>query len=273
MSAVYAGGWPARLWGLVPGATRVKIERHEMVVGREAGRPPLRAAFISDIHIGPTTPHRLLDRAFAVLEEAKPDLLLLGGDYVFLGATADRVRELNDRVCSIGAQSKIAVLGNHDFWARPARLETALSAAGTLVLINESVRLPPPHDDVGVVGLDDPFTSHDLADPAARQQAVDAALGRIADARVRIAVCHAPDGLRWVQGRGVHLLLCGHTHGGHLALPGHRPLFIPSPLGRRYPYGLHDIDGLTLFVSRGVGGSIVPFRTWAPPDVALFTIL
>ena len=41
-----------------------------------------------------------------------------------------------------------------------------------------------------------------------------------------------------------------------------------SPMGRLYPWGFHDVDGLQLFVSRGVGGSLVPVRTWAPPDVA-----
>jgi uncharacterized protein len=272
LAALYAGGWPAKLWQAFPGATRVRLERHELVVGRDPGRPPLTVAFGSDFHLGPTTPARTLDNAFRLLREAKPDVLLLGGDYVFLGATQARVRELNDRVATVPADLKIAVLGNHDFWARPARLEVALSAAGTVILVNEGLRLAPPHDDVGIVGLDDPFTALDEGDQASRQRAVDDALEKIAGAQVRIAVCHSPDGLNWVRGRGVHLLLAGHTHGGHVALPGYRPVFVPSPMGKRYPWGRHQVDGTTLFVSRGVGGSLVPFRTWAPPDVAVFRI-
>jgi predicted MPP superfamily phosphohydrolase len=272
LRVLYAGGWPAKVWRFFPGATRVRLERHELTVGREPGRPPLTLAFGSDFHLGPTTAKQTLDNAFALLREARPDVLLLGGDYVFLGATQSRVRELNDRVATVPADLKIAVLGNHDFWARPARLEVALSAAGTITLVNEALRLPPPHDDVGVAGLDDPFTSLDEGDFASRQAAVDQALEKIADARVRIVLCHSPDGLSWVRGRGVHLLLCGHTHGGHVALPGYRPLYVPSPVGKTYPYGRHEVDGTTLFVSRGVGGSIVPFRTWAPPDVATFVV-
>jgi predicted MPP superfamily phosphohydrolase len=272
LNVVYAGGWPAKAWGLFPGATRVRLEQHELVVGREAGRPPLKLAFGSDFHLGPTTPRETLDHAFDLLRDAKPDVLALGGDYVFLGATPERVQELNDRVATVPADLKIAVLGNHDFWARPARLEVALSAAGTIILVNEGLRLPPPHDDVGIVGMDDPFTSLGVGDFASRQRAVDQALEKIADARVRIAICHSPDGLNWIRGRGVHLLLAGHTHGGHVALPGYRPLFVPSPIGKLYPWGRHQVDGTTLFVSRGVGGSIVPFRTWAPPDVAVFVV-
>jgi uncharacterized protein len=271
LSAVYLAGWPGKLWALVPGATRVRLERHALAVGREPGRPPLTLAFASDFHLGPTTARQTLDNAFRLLREADPDVLLLGGDYVFLGATPDRVRELNDRVATVPADLKIAVLGNHDFWARPARLETALSAAGTVILVNEALRMPPPHDDVGIVGLDDPFTSLSQGDRQSRQRAVEDALERIADAPVRIAVCHSPDGLEWVRGR-VHLLLAGHTHGGHLALPGYRPVWVPSPLGKIYPYGRHEVDGTTLFVSRGIGGSLVPVRTWAPPDVAVFVV-
>ena len=257
---------------MLPVSRRVRLERHELAVGRDGGRPPLTIAFGSDFHLGPTTAQATLDSAFALLRAARPDVLLLGGDYVFLGATQDRVAELNDRVATVPAEMKIAVLGNHDFWARPLRLEVALSAAGTVTLVNEALRLPPPHDDVGIAGLDDPYTSLDEGDFSSRQKAVDEALGKIADARVRIALCHSPDGLSWVQGRGVHLLLCGHTHGGHVALPGYKPIWVPSPMGKTYPFGLHQVDGTTLFVSRGVGGSMVPFRTWAPPDVAVFTV-
>ncbi len=272
LSVLYAGGWPGRLWGLMPAASRVRLVQHDVVVGRDPGRPPLRVGFISDIHVGPTTSSRTLDRAFALLHDAAPEALLLGGDYVYLGATPERVRELNDRVTRVHAGTKIAVLGNHDFWARPARLEAALSAAGTIVLVNEAMRLPPPHDDVAVIGLDDPYTSRNEPDHPARERAVQTALAHAAEATVRVALCHAPDGISWVRGRGVHLFLCGHTHGGHIALPGFRPLLVPSPMGKLYPHGLHQVDGLQLFVSRGVGGALVPFRTYAPPDVAVFTI-
>lgn len=270
LSWLYAGGWPARLWARFPGATRVHlVERRIEVPGREKGRPPLRIAFASDLHLGPTTPSALLDNAFGLLHAARPDILALGGDYVFLGATQDRVRELNDRVLGVEAPLKVAVLGNHDFWARPARLEVALAGAGTIILVNEAWRLPAPHDDVAIIGLDDPYTSEDRA---AGKAAVDAALAEVADAAVKIALCHSPDGLMWLRGKGVHLMLCGHTHGGHLALPGGRPILMPSPMGRLYPWGFHEVDGTSLFVSRGVGGSLVPIRTWAPPDVGVFVI-
>jgi len=273
LSVLYHGGWAAWLWARVPGACRVGLIEHELLVpGREAGRPPLRIAFASDLHLGPTTPREVLDEAFARLRSTQADVLALGGDYVFLGATTERVHELQARVQQVPATVKLAVLGNHDFWARPEHLEDALTKAGVRVLVNDSIRLPPPHDDVAVIGLDDPLTSWGVEERITLQEGLDAALARVAGVPIKIAVCHSPDGYPEVKGRGVRLLLAGHTHGGHIALPGYRPLWIPGPHGRLWPFGRHEVDGLTVFVSRGVGGSIVPCRTYAPPDVALFTL-
>ena len=262
MRRVYFGGWPARLWAKVPGRTRVHRVEHEVVLGRETGRPPLRIAFASDLHIGPTTPHEVLDNAFALLAEARPDVLALGGDYVFLGALHERVAELKRRVAAVPAPLKVAVLGNHDFWARPERLADALSEIGVEVLINRALRLAAPHDDVAIVGLDDPVTGKVAA----------GAVHQAADVPHKLALCHSPDAIYALRGTDISLLLSGHTHGGAICLPGHRPILMPSRAGRVYPFGRHQVDGFTLFVSRGVGGSLLPIRTYAPPDVAIFTI-
>jgi len=74
-----------------------------------------------------------------------------------------------------------------------------------------------------------------------------------------------------VQGRGASLMLCGHTHGGQIALPS-GPVVVHGPLGRRWPAGFHDADGVPLFVSRGIGAVDLPLRAWAPSDVALLEI-
>lgn len=264
LRVVYAGGWAGRAWGRVPGATRVRVVAHEyaMLPG-PPDRAPLRVAFASDLHIGPTTPPALLDRAFALLAHLAPDVLVLGGDYVFLDATVARAAELERRVRAVPARTKVAVLGNHDLWTEHGRLEEALARAGATVLVNDALRLPAPYGDVAIVGVDEPWTG---APDAAR------AFAAAGDARLRLAVCHSPDGLPLVQGRGASLLLCGHTHGGQVALPGHRPIVVPSRTGKAYPFGVHDVGDLVLFVSRGLGGVEVPFRTWAPPDVGLFTL-
>lgn len=263
LERAYAYSWPARVWSLLPGACRVRLVQHVLPVSRP-GRPRLRLAFASDIHIGPTTPPATLDNGFALLERAAPDVLVLGGDYVYLEATRERVAELAARVAAVPAKTKVAVLGNHDLWTHHHRIEDALRDAGVTILVNDAVRLPPPHDDVAIVGLDEPSTGE--PDGA---RAVAAA----GDAAVRLAVSHSPDGFPYLAGAGVSLLMCGHTHGGQVALPGHRPIIVHSRHGRQWPHGLRDSGaGFPVFVSRGMGTVGLPFRTYAPADVALFTI-
>jgi predicted MPP superfamily phosphohydrolase len=258
---LYAGGWPARVLGCIPAATRVWPVRRRLAFGR-GGRAPLRLAFASDLHVGPLTPPQLLEEAFRVLASFAPDVLVLGGDYVFLDVTRRAAAVLERLVASVPAPTKVAVLGNHDLWTDNVTIERALAAGGARVLVNEAARLPPPHDDVALVGLDEPWTGQP---DAAR------AFGACGDASVRIAVAHAPEGVPHVQGRGASLMLCGHTHGGQVALPS-GPVVVHGPLGRRWPAGFHDADGVPLFVSRGIGAVDVPLRAWAPSDVALFEI-
>jgi predicted MPP superfamily phosphohydrolase len=257
---VYAGGWPARVLDFVPATTRVREVRHELGVGR-AGRAPLKLAFASDLHIGPLTSPRLLDRAFEALAAFEADVLVLGGDYVSLEVTAAAGERLRQLVASVPAATKVGVLGNHDLWTDHGLVERALAAGGVRVLVNESLRLPPPHDDVAIVGLDEPWCG--APDP-------DRAFADVT-APVRVAVTHAPEGHPFIAGRGAALMLCGHTHGGQVALPS-GPVVVYGPLGRKYPTGLYDVDGLHLYVSRGLGNVDVPLRWNAPAEVALFTL-
>nr|MCU0687091.1 metallophosphoesterase [Polyangiaceae bacterium] len=228
------------------------------------GRRPLRIAFLSDLHLGPTTSPATLDRAFAIVDGLEPDVVLLGGDYVFLEATPALADELAARVGALRAPTKLAVLGNHDLWTDHDRLQRALERAGARVLINDAARLPPPFDDVAVIGLDDPWTG----EPDAVR-----ALAAGAGAQLTIALCHSPDGLAFARGRGIDLMFAGHTHGGQIALPGPRPVVLPpGPYSKQLPFGLHRVEGTWVFVSRGVGATELPMRTFAPPDVALVTI-
>jgi hypothetical protein len=263
----YRGDWPARVWGQLPGRTRVRVEHHTLAV-RAPGRTPLRLAFASDLHIGPTTPVALLERAFDAMAAARPDVLALGGDYVFLEATPARAELLARLVARVPAAVKIAVLGNHDLWTHHARLEAALRRACVSVLVNDAVQLRDTalgaaHDDVALVGLDDPWTG------APDRAATLAAAG---SAAVRLAICHAPEGTTHLAGE-VALMLCGHTHGGHVALPGGTPILVPGPLGRRYSSGVFDVRGTTLIVSRGLGGIELPLRSYAPPDVRIVDVV
>lgn len=257
---VYRRDWPGRLWGLTRRSQHVRVvetnvERRDI--------PPLRLAFVSDLHIGPTTSPKTLARAFELLAEAKPDVLLLGGDYVFLHGTPEKARMLQRLVERVKARDKFAVLGNHDLWTTHEHLENALSEAGVRLLVNASSRLSEQYNGVAVVGIDDPWTG---APNVAR------AFEGAENAAIVFVLCHAPEGLPLCAGRSFSLYLCGHTHGGHVATPLGAPV-IPGRIGRSLVAGEHETQWGRAIISRGVGGIEVPFRTWAPPDIVLVDVV
>ena len=263
LGVVYQRDWPARLWAQVPDRCQVHVIRRTLRV-LPPGTPDLRVGFASDLHIGPTTPARLLEAAAGELATAEVDVLLLGGDYVFLDASPAKARALEAfvrRACAKRTRA-FAVLGNHDLWTNHGALERSLEAAGAELLINKHVRLASPHDDVAFVGLDEPWTGAPDADLAFRGAET---------AGARIVLCHSPDGLPLVEGRDVALFMCGHTHGGHMALPW-GPLIVPGHVGKQMHSGFHEAHGAQVFVSRGLGGIEVPIRTFARPDVAVLTL-
>lgn len=265
IAQLYRGDWPAKLWALYPPALRVRVVERSLAL-----LPPsaasVRVGFASDLHIGPTTPPKLLDAAFEALALARLDVLLLGGDYVFLEGTPRKAARLAELVRRVPAAHKYAVLGNHDLWTDHLPLVAALREAGVTVLENEAQKLT---NELAIVGLDDPWVGEIDALEAVSALAAPAAL---------LMLCHSPDGLPMaraalatLQPPPASLFLCGHTHGGQIAAPW-GPLFVPGKLGKRYPYGFHTLPELSLYVARGVGATELPIRSYAPAEVAVFEL-
>ena len=257
---LFRSGWPDRLVARLGWLPRLEVRRHGVVLPPEIGLPrPLRIAYASDFHAGGTTSPRLLELACRTLAEARPDLLLLGGDFV--GTEAEAVRPLARALGGVPAPlGRYAVLGNHDWWADADTVVRALTDAGIELLTNRNVRLPAPFDGVHLCGLDDPW--------AGRPDARAAFAG--ADG-TRIVIMHQPSGLLDVGPEPFALALCGHTHGGQIALPGGRPIVVAhGPLSQRYSRGRYDLaGGGVLIVSAGIGCSTLPFRLFSPPEVLL----
>jgi predicted MPP superfamily phosphohydrolase len=254
--------WPTRIAGWFPGSARVGVERHEIVAPALRSSRALRIAFASDFHAGPTTSPRVLDAAIDRLIDAQPDVLLLGGDFVSLRASD--ARALMPMLAAVTAPlGRFAVLGNHDHWSDGDAVAALLEAAGIELLTNRNVALPAPFEHVSLCGLDDHTSGQPDADAAFRDSGP-----------VKIVLMHAPSGLLDIGDRPFDVALCGHTHGGQVALPGGWPILVADgPLSRRYSAGPYALSGgRTLLVSRGVGCTALPIRMIAPAAIMVCTI-
>jgi uncharacterized protein len=242
---------------------KLGVTSHEVSVAREKKlRAPLTIAFASDFHAGPTTHPAIFADLFGKLADSRPDVLLLGGDFVSCNASyANALTEGLSR-CN-PPLGKYAVLGNHDLWADERQLTQLLAAAGVQVLVNRNVSLPSPFDSVSICGIDDPWTGN-----------ADAAQAFKDAGQIRIFLAHSPDGLLLLDGEKFDVGFAGHTHGGQIALRDGTPIFVAKgPLCRTYSQGRFEVEGNgPLIVGRGIGCSNLPIRINADPELIICTL-
>jgi predicted MPP superfamily phosphohydrolase len=216
------------------GHGRLKVVREELTVGTAAQLPrPLRIGFASDFHAGPTTDPAIFDDLLAALRRERPDVLLLGGDYVSFDAA--NVHGLSAYLTA---------------YAQTAPLAAAL---------------PAPFGAVSVCGIDDPWTGA----PSAQATFAGAAPGtlRLYLMHSPDGLWHL-DGLRYDVGFAGHTHggQIARRGGAQLFRPS-------GPYSRRYSFGRFDIpDNGPLFVSRGIGCAGIPLRLNADPELLICTL-
>lgn len=267
LDRLFAASWPTRLARPLGLAGTLHVTRHEAQlpagVPGAAGRT-MRIAFAADLHAGPGTHPRLVADACRALAAMRPDLLLLGGDFVGFHArhVARLVPLLRDIPAPLG---KLAVLGNHDLMADDRHVVARLAEAGVRTLVNENVQLPPPWDGLWVCGLDDWY-----------QGTPDAAQAFAGAGGTRLLLMHSPDGLDVVgEDHAFAAAFCGHVHGGQFLRADGRltPLSSRSrgATARHYQRGGAFRIGLRndrlLLVTRGIGCTTLPLRRHAEPEV------
>jgi predicted MPP superfamily phosphohydrolase len=155
-----------------------------------------------------------------------------------------------------------ATLGNHDRWLGGQRIRSALERSGIKVLENDAVRVEHDGAVLWIAGISDLWT----ASPD-----ITAALAKVTDGAPVIAFTHNPDIFPDMPAR-VALTIAGHTHGGQVVLPLVGRLVVPSRFGQRYALG-HIVEGTRhLFVTTGIGTSMIPVRFGVPPEIAVLTV-
>jgi uncharacterized protein len=221
-----------------------------------------RVALLADIHAGvPYTGPRALGRAVERINEERPDVVLLGGDYV----DSHPLWRANAEPAVVAGQlgrlepPTYAVLGNHDWRQAGVQMRHALEREGIPVLENEAAEGPR---GVYVAGL---------ADLRNRRPDLQRTLAQVPAGAPVILLSHDPDVFPLVPER-VALTLSGHTHGGQVAIPLLRRLVIPSRYGERYARG-HIVEaGRHLYVTSGFGTSGLPVRLLAPPEIVVLEL-
>ena len=230
-------------------------------------RRAVTVAWMTDTHLsGPDNSPERMARIVAQVNALKPDLILLGGDYIGEdkgGTTYDPVESIASFARLRAPLGVLAVLGNHDstqHWGLSRqRWRVLFGRIGIGLLDNEAVRRGP----LAIGGLRDTYTGKaDIPGTIGAMEFVGGA---------PLVLSHGPDIFPRLPDRPL-LTLVGHTHCGQVALPFVGIVYVPSHYGTRYACGLYHDGAKTMVVSGGIGTSGLPIRMLAPPDIWLVTI-
>lgn len=211
---------------------------------------------LSDLHLdsSPEYADRLMNRVRGL----RYDVCVLTGDFRFrtfgpYGPTLDAMSRLRPLL----GDPTYAVLGNHD----TIRMVPGLEAMGIQVLMNESVCIDRLGSTLVIVGIDDAhyYGTHNLQKAAADLSADACA----------ILLSHTPEPYRHAAHDDFSLMLCGHTHGGQICLPGGVPILTDSDAPRAMSRGAWTYHEMAGYTSVGCGVSIVDVRLNCLPEVTL----
>jgi hypothetical protein len=236
------------------------------------GLPPsfdgLKIGQLSDLHVGPHTSRRFIDRVVHATHALAPDLIAITGDLV--DDRAEDVAVYANLLGSLSAPSGVFMIpGNHDVYAGWDDVEQALRRAnlGT-VLVNEARVIRRGGDSIVLVGTGDPAGGRRGTSRAAPD--IDRALAGVPEDATVIAFAHNPSLWPSLASRGVALTLSGHTHWGQFALP-RLGWSLASPF-LAHAMGAHTSEDAVLYISPGTGYWGIPFRLGARPEVTLVTL-
>lgn len=273
LGLVVAIGWGLGVWAFLIEPTTLTV-RHVTVESAQWRGPPLRIGVISDTHVAaPHTDVARIERLVVRMNAERPEVVVLLGDYAgghepaALRGRPEQSEILRGVQAFRGLSAPLgvhAVLGNHDSWYDDAAISAALIHARVRVLDNRATRIARPGGAFWVAGLAD---MHSPRQPPT----VSGTLRDVTDAAPVIVLTHWPDPFVDVPDR-VALTLAGHTHCGQVNLPLLGRLVHASAMSERWACGLYDEDGRKLFVTGGVGVSILPVRFRAPPEIVVLTL-
>ena len=215
----------------------------------------LRIGLITDLHHSDMVPLADVHRAADLVMKERPDLIVLGGDYVTWGDRAYVVPCAEGLATLTAPLGVYAVLGNHD---DDRDMPAALASNGFTVLRDARTTIKTRGERFELAGIR--YWTQRRRDIARVLQGADAPV---------VLLAHDPRRLAEAADLGVGAVLSGHTHGGQVSLP----LFGPVA-ARKFPViaGTARRGDTSIFVSRGVGTIYIPFRLNCPPDVAVITL-
>ena len=257
LAVLVAGLWVARR----PAAVRVV---DVPITGLPTDLEGFRIVQLSDLHVGSTLKRAFVERVVHTANGLDPDVIALTGDVAdgFPPALRDDVAPL---AALRAPHGKFFVTGNHEYYWDAAAWVRELEGLGFNALVNRHQVIRRGNGRIVVAGVTDlsggggGLPGH-ASDPAAAVAGAPAS-------DVRVLLAHQPRSAFAARAAGYDLQLSGHTHGGQ-----YFPFNLLVRLFQPFVAGLHRLEAMWLYVSRGTGYWGPPLRLGAPAEITLIQL-
>ncbi|MCH5281974.1 MAG: metallophosphoesterase [Lachnospiraceae bacterium] len=200
------------------------------------------------------------------IESLEPDIIVITGDIVDsnhtdIGVAIDFVRQMTERY------PVYYVTGNHEYWldeGQRRELFTGIKDAGAVILNNEKITIDVGTDSITLIGLDD---------NSLRDATLNSIMETCDKNELTVVLAHEPQYLDKYCDAGADLVLTGHAHGGQMILPFIGPLIAPDQgFFPTYTAGQFQKESTTMYISRGLGNSVIPVRLFNYPEIVCVEI-
>ena len=200
------------------------------------------------------------------IEHLEPDIIVITGDIIDSNHT--NINIAVDFVSRMARKYPVYyVTGNHEYWLNEEQREKLFADirnTGAVILDNEKISINTDNDLIALIGLDD----NNLNDATLRS-----IIKKCDKNQLTVVLAHEPQYIDKYCDAGADLVLTGHAHGGQIVLPFIGPLIAPDQsFFPKYTAGQYQRDSTTMFVSRGLGNSVIPVRLFNYPEIVCIEI-
>jgi len=223
-----------------------------------------RIVQIGDLHLDDWSKPERLDRTAEMVNEERPDLVVVTGDFASYSARRLDTGRLVGALRRLSAPDGVlAILGNHDYLTDAKLIRQCIREAGLTELINEVVTLERGGSELHVAGIDDVMEG---------RSRLDLVLGELPESGAAVLLAHEPDFADVAAATGrFDLQLSGHSHGGQVRVPLLGRAVLP-PFSQRYTRGLHRVGGMLVYTNRGLGTVHARLRFGCRPEITALTL-
>lgn len=243
----------------------VELTRHALPIPNlPAAWQGAKLVHLTDLHYGDPRSKKLFQWMVRTINGLEPDLIVITGDYVVCRAS-EAVGAAKYLAQLQAKHGVVGVLGDHDYSLRTKKtipgVVEKIEEAGVRLLRNETLELPGGLRLAGV----DPTTRK------VQKANLQSALNGASEVKPHLLLSHAPDIIVEAAEHGLPMVLCGHTHGGQVVVPGYGPPVTHSTVSKAHASGWSSRKETRMYTGRGLA-SHHSLRFCCRPEVTLFTL-